>query len=105
MLCFAIFWIVSFPFLFLSIPALRWLFIIKCAVMPFFGVALFTWALTAAGGWGPLFNIPNNITNGWTVGYAFCYTITGSISGNATVSFLLHRGLIFTDPTVRYQYG
>jgi len=90
LLCFAIFWIVQFPFLFLSINALRWFFMIKVVVMPFFGVVLFTWALTAAHGWGPLFSIPNNITNGWTVGYAFCRTITASISGNAT--FAINMG-------------
>ena len=84
LLCFSLFWIVQFPFLFLTINALRWLFIVKVILMPFFGVALFTWALTAAHGWGPLFSIPNNITNGWSVGYAFCFTITASISGNAT---------------------
>lgn len=59
-------------------------FIIKTVLMPFFGVVLFTWALTASNGFGPLFSIPNNITNGWTIGYAFCTTITASISGNAT---------------------
>ncbi|TKA68324.1 hypothetical protein B0A55_08546 [Friedmanniomyces simplex] len=90
LLCFALFWIAQFPFLFLSINALRWMFMIKVIVMPFFGVILFTWALTAAHGWGPLFSIPNNITNGWTVGYAFCRTITASISGNAT--FAINMG-------------
>lgn len=84
LLTFALFWIVSFPFLFLSIPALRWLFIVKCALIPLFWVALFTWALTAGHGWGPLFNIPNRISEPWTVGYAFCTTIVASISGNAT---------------------
>jgi NCS1 family nucleobase:cation symporter-1 len=83
-LTFALFWIISFPFLFLSIPALRWLFLIKCAVVPLFWVALFTWALTAGNGWGPLFSIPNRITEPWTIGYAFCTTIISSISGNAT---------------------
>ncbi|KAK3634599.1 hypothetical protein LTR56_015179 [Elasticomyces elasticus] len=68
LLCFAIFWIAQFPFLFLSINQLRIAFMIKVVVMPFFGVVLFTWALTAAGGWGPLFSLPNNITNGWSIG-------------------------------------
>ncbi|KAK3634341.1 hypothetical protein LTR56_015375 [Elasticomyces elasticus] len=68
LLCFAIFWIAQFPFLFLSINNLRIAFMIKVVVMPFFGVVLFTWALTAAGGWGPLFSLPNNITNGWSIG-------------------------------------
>lgn len=84
LLTFALFWLATIPFLFLSIPALRWMFIIKIALMPFFYMALMTWALTAANGVGPLFAIPNNITNGWSVGYAFCYTITATISGNAS---------------------
>ncbi|KAK5126858.1 hypothetical protein LTR08_004575 [Meristemomyces frigidus] len=84
LLCFTLFWLAMFPFLFLSINALRWMFLVKVAIMPFFGVALFTWALTAANGWGPLFSIPSNITGGWSVGHAFCACITASISGNAT---------------------
>ena len=52
--------------------------------MPVFGVVLFTWVLTASNGFSPLFSIPNNVTNEWTIGYAFCTTITASISGNAT---------------------
>src|SRR5882762_7844554 len=84
LLCFAIFWLASLPFLYLSVPALRWMFMIKVLVMPIFGVALFTWALTAGHGWGPLFNVPNNIANGRSVGYAFCYTITATIAGNAS---------------------
>ncbi|KAI6964289.1 hypothetical protein D0869_02466 [Hortaea werneckii] len=84
LLCFSIFWIVQLPFLFLTINALRWMFIIKIVIMPFFGVALFTWALTAAHGWGPLFDMPTQISGGWTVGYAFCSTITAAISSNAT---------------------
>jgi NCS1 family nucleobase:cation symporter-1 len=84
LLSFTIFWLASLPFLYLSVPALRWMFMIKVIVMPLFGVALFTWALTAGHGWGPLFSIPNNIVNGWSVGYAFCFTITATISGNAS---------------------
>ena len=85
-LSFALFWIFSLPFLWLSIPALRWVFMVKIVLMPFFWVALFTWALTAAHGWGPLFSIPSTVeqTSGWTLGYAFCYTMTASIGGNAT---------------------
>ena len=84
LISFVLFWLASLPFLHLSIPSLRWLFIIKIVIMPFFGVALFTWALTAAHGLGPLFTIPNNIQNGWTTGYAFCFAVTTGISGSAT---------------------
>ena len=84
LLCFTLFWLASLPFLYLSIPALRWMFLIKMVLMPLFFVALFTWGLTAAGGWGPLFSLPNNIAGGWSIGYAFCSTIVASISGNAS---------------------
>ncbi|KAI9656876.1 MAG: hypothetical protein M1821_003515 [Bathelium mastoideum] len=85
-LSFTIFWLFSIPLLWLSIPALRWVFIVKVVLMPFFWVALFTWGITAAHGWGPLFSIPSTVkqTSGWTLGYAFCYTITASIGANAT---------------------
>jgi NCS1 family nucleobase:cation symporter-1 len=84
LLSFALFWLASFPFLLVSIPALRWMFLVKIVLMPFFYVALMTWALTAGHGTGPLFSIPNNITSGWSVGYVFCSTILATIGGNAT---------------------
>lgn len=90
LLCFALFWLAQLPLMFFSINTLRWMFILKIIIMPFFGVALFTWALTAANGWGPLFTIPNKITDGWTVGYVFCTTITAAISSNAT--FAINQG-------------
>ena len=89
LLSFVIFWLASLPLLYLSIPLLRWIFLIKIALMPFFGVVLFTWALTAADGWPPLFSMPNKIIDGWTLGYAFVYTINISISGSA--SQFIHR--------------
>ncbi|OAP54540.1 hypothetical protein AYL99_10988 [Fonsecaea erecta] len=84
LLCFSLFWIASFPLLFVPMSSLRWLFAVKIAIMPFFYVALFTWALTAGHGVGPLFSIPNKITSGWSIGYVFCSTILATIGGNAT---------------------
>ncbi|KAK4948062.1 hypothetical protein LTR10_013116 [Elasticomyces elasticus] len=84
LLCFALFWLASFPLLFVPLSSLRWLFAVKIAIMPFFYVALFTWALTAGNGVGPLFSIPNKITSGWSIGYVFCSTILATIGGNAT---------------------
>ncbi|KAL9092284.1 MAG: hypothetical protein Q9165_004458 [Trypethelium subeluteriae] len=87
-LSFTLFWLFSLPFLWLSVPALRWVFIVKVVLMPFFWVALFTWGLTAAHGWGPLISLPNTVeqTSGWTLGYAFCYTMTATIGGSATLA-------------------
>ncbi|KAI4120242.1 MAG: hypothetical protein LQ338_007162 [Usnochroma carphineum] len=64
LLSFAIFWTVSLPFLYISPPKLRWLFMAKILTMPFLWVALFTWAITASHGFGTLLKIPNRPQNG-----------------------------------------
>jgi NCS1 family nucleobase:cation symporter-1 len=108
LLGFTIFWLASLPFLYLSVPSLRWMFMVKVAIMPFFGVALFTWALTAGHGWGPLFSIPNKIVSGRTVGFVFCSTITATISGNASKhrrAFLTLHVLNMNICSIRHQHG
>lgn len=59
LLSFVILWLVFLPFLYVSVPTIRWLFLAKIVIMPVFGVVLFTWALTAAHGFGPLLKIPS----------------------------------------------
>ena len=83
-LSFTIFWLIILPLLSISIPSLRWLFLVKIILVPFLWVALFTWALTAADGFGPLLSIPTKIENGMSVGYAFCYAITAASSSANT---------------------
>ena len=85
-LSFTIFWLLLLPLLYLSIPTLRWLFLVKIILVPFFWVALFTWALTAADGFGPLLTMPSKIENGLSVGYAFFYGITAASSSANTFS-------------------
>ncbi len=58
--------------------------------MPFFGVSLFTWALTASHGFGPLLGIPTKINDGMSVGYVFCYAITAAISVASTFTINMH---------------
>ncbi|KAL9023926.1 MAG: hypothetical protein Q9196_006879 [Gyalolechia fulgens] len=101
LLSLAIFWTVSLPFLYLSPPKLRWLFVAKVATMPFLWVALFTWALTAAGGFGPLLGSPSKPTNGMSTGYLFCYAITAAIGGAST--YLLGITLAATTQVVYGQ--
>ena len=84
LLSFSIFWLASLPVLFLSMPALRWIFLVKIIIMPIFGICLFTWAVTASHGFGPLLRIPNKIENGMSLGYAFCYAVTTAISASST---------------------
>ena len=84
LLSFFIYWLISLPFFFIRMPALRWLFLVKMCIMPLLGVSLFAWAVTAAKGFGPLISTPNKIENGMSVGYAFCYAITTAISASSS---------------------
>ncbi|KAL8786629.1 MAG: hypothetical protein Q9213_002658 [Squamulea squamosa] len=96
----AIFWLISLPFLYLSTHRLRWVFIAKIATMPFLWVALFTWALTAADGFGPLLYTPSKPMNGMSTGYLFCYAITASSSGaNCKSSVPQNRSHLLTVST------
>ncbi len=52
--------------------------------MSVFGIVLSAWALTVSRELGPLFDIPNKITDGMSVGYVFSYAITAAISGAST---------------------
>ena len=84
LLIFSIFWLLSLPFLLLSMSTLRWIFLVKIIIMPIFGIYLFTWAVTASHGFGPLLRIPTKIEDGMSLGFAFCYAITTAISACST---------------------
>ena len=108
LLCFFIFWLVSLPFLFLSMPALRWVFLVKIVIMPFLGVCLFTWALTASHGFGPLISIPSKIEGWKSLGYAFCYAITTAISAGSSRIMSLTQTmstLLIKFCSIRYQHA
>lgn len=97
LLSFSLYWLVSIPFLSIKMPILRWMFLVKMCIMPFLGVSLFTWAVTASQGFGLLIKIPNKIENRMSVIYAFCNAITTAISASSSQSrviYALHLSLI-----------
>ena len=83
--------------MFLSMPALRWVFLAKIVIMPILGACLFTWAVTASHGFGPLLSIPTKTHDGVSVGYAFCYAITTAISGCASYTVWIPDVLRYAD--------
>ena len=56
-LCFVIFWLLSLPFLYLPIKTLRFLFVAKSILVPLYWTAMFTWSVTAAGGFPDVVNV------------------------------------------------
>lgn len=84
LLSFVIFWLISLPFLYLPIKTLRFLFVVKSVLVPLYWMALFTWSVTAAGGWPEVWRKPSVPNNGMSVGYLFGICVNAAISGNAT---------------------
>jgi nucleobase:cation symporter-1, NCS1 family len=84
LMCFAIFWLLSLPFLYLPIRTLRFLFVAKSILVPLYWTALFTWSITVAGGFPEIWRRPSLPTDGMTVGYLFGICVNAAISGNAT---------------------
>ena len=90
LLCFFVFIILSLPFHWIHISKLRWLFLAKMIVIPIGSLALFIWCLVAAHGFGPVFELPTNPTNGRSVAFLFFSAVTSALGPQAT--FALNMG-------------
>ncbi|OJJ36273.1 hypothetical protein ASPWEDRAFT_151547 [Aspergillus wentii DTO 134E9] len=86
LLCFFLAIIVQLPFLYLPVSSLRYLFLIKTWIMPIFGIVLFSWAVAAAHGFGPVFSKPSHITDGTPVAVVFLQCVTSTIGPKATLA-------------------
>lgn len=86
LLCFFLAIIVQLPLLYLNIPQLRYLFLVKMVIMPIFGLALFIWAVATAHGFGPVFSKPSQITDGTPVAVVFLQCVTSAIGPKATLA-------------------
>lgn len=69
MLCYFIFWIVQFPFLFIHPSKIRWFFLAKSIMVPIAFIGMFIWALVQAGT-GTVFQRPATV-HGSALGWAF----------------------------------
>ena len=67
-------------------PMLRYLFLVKVIIMPFFGFGLFGWAVGSAKGFGPVFNKPTKITTGVPPAVVFFTAMSSAIAPKATIA-------------------
>ncbi|KAL4894935.1 permease for cytosine/purines, uracil, thiamine, allantoin-domain-containing protein [Aspergillus ambiguus] len=86
LLCFFLAIIIQLPLLYMKVSSLRYLFIVKMCIMPIFGIILFSWAVAAAHGFGPIFSKPSAISDGTPVVVVFFQCITSTIGPKATLA-------------------
>lgn len=86
LLCFFIFYIIQLPLLWIPMPKLRYLFMIKIVVMPIFGLSLFGWAVGRAHGFGPMWTQPTRTSNGNPAAVIFFSAMSAAIAPKATLA-------------------
>ncbi|KAI5124354.1 hypothetical protein M0805_008961 [Coniferiporia weirii] len=86
LLCFFLFYVIQLPLLWIHMSKLRYLFLVKVILMPFFGFALFGWAVGRAHGFGPIFEQGTSIKDGRPAAVVFFSAMTSAIAGKATLA-------------------
>jgi NCS1 family nucleobase:cation symporter-1 len=86
---FLIFWVLSLPAIWFPVHKIRHLFTVKAYVVPVVGVAFFGWAISRAGGLGPIVHQPSE-SKGSDLAWGMVKGIMSSIANFAT--------LIVNDP-------
>ncbi|GAA5839184.1 hypothetical protein JCM11251_003698 [Rhodosporidiobolus azoricus] len=85
MLSYFLYWLLSFPFLFIHPTKLRWLFLVKAIVCPIVALATMAWCLKQASGGGNLLKQPPTV-HGSEFSSAWLLSMTSLIGGYSTVA-------------------
>jgi NCS1 family nucleobase:cation symporter-1 len=85
LICFLAFWAVNVVIIFLGIDSIRFLLNIKAPILIVLGLALLAWAVTTAGGFGPILSKPARLVGPdfWAF---FFPALTGAVGYWATLS-------------------
>ncbi|GAA5897719.1 hypothetical protein JCM6882_000076 [Rhodosporidiobolus microsporus] len=85
MVSYFLYWLLSFPFLFIHPTKLRWLFLFKAIVCPIVALATMAWCLKQASGGGSLLKQPPTV-HGEAFSSAWLLSMTSLIGGYSTVA-------------------
>ncbi|WWD04001.1 hypothetical protein V865_002063 [Kwoniella europaea PYCC6329] len=83
-LSFVIYWLLSLPTIWVPIHKLKWLFAAKAVVGPIVGFALFGWSISRAGGIGPVFSQPAQLS-GSALGWQMIISISSCFNNMFTL--------------------
>jgi NCS1 family nucleobase:cation symporter-1 len=85
LICFLAFWAINIVIIYLGIDSIRFLLNIKAPILIALGLALLAWAVTTAGGFGPILSKPARLTGDQFWAYFFP-ALTGAVGYWATLS-------------------
>ena len=84
MMCYFLFWLLQLPFLIISAPGLRWLFMIKAVIVPPALLAMLIWAFTTPGS-GHIFQQQGTLS-GATLVWAWLGALNSTLGGFAPLA-------------------
>lgn len=97
MICFFLFWLLQVPFLCMHPNTLRWLFMIKSAIVPAAWIAIMIWAFVSTDG-GEMWNQKATVS-GSAYSWAFLSSLTSVIGNYATLSVNQVRSFLTPSST------
>ncbi|KDQ12362.1 hypothetical protein BOTBODRAFT_56931 [Botryobasidium botryosum FD-172 SS1] len=85
MLCYFIFWIIQFPFMFIPPQRIRWLFYVKSIVVPIAFISMMIWALVKTQGGGPIFAQRSSLS-GSRLAFTWLAAVNNALGNYATMA-------------------
>jgi nucleobase:cation symporter-1, NCS1 family len=95
MICYFLYWLIQFPFMFISPQKIRWLFLVKSIIVPPTWLALLIWALVKVPPSSGLFAQKAKLS-GSGLSWAWLAALNSSLGNYATL------GVNIPDFTVRH---
>jgi NCS1 family nucleobase:cation symporter-1 len=84
--CFMMFWLLNVFFIWKGMESIKWLELVSAPFLLLIGVALMAWAVTRAGGFGPVFSRPSSFETHGAFWSAFGAGLTAMVGFWATLS-------------------
>jgi cytosine/uracil/thiamine/allantoin permease len=98
MICFVLFWLIQFPFMFVSPQKIRWLFLAKSIIVPPTWMALLIWAMVKVPPSSGLLSQKEGLS-GSALSWAWLSALNSALGGFSTL------GVNIPDFTVGHTYA
>ena len=85
MICYVIYWLIQFPFMFVSPQKIRYLFMAKGTLVPISWIAMLIWALVKDSSNGSLLSQKTNV-DGISLSWAWIIALNNALGGFLTLT-------------------
>ncbi|KAH8115076.1 cytosine-purine permease [Phellopilus nigrolimitatus] len=85
MLCYFLYWLIQFPFMFVSPQKIRWLFVVKGIIVPITWLAMLIWAFVKVPSHGALFHESANVS-GSALSWAWLSALNSALGIYSTLA-------------------